>query len=83
MYHILYQIIGNLGDGSNHTEYSTDERVVEIKRQKADEGNETYASGDGLQVIKFRFKTKEDIDRFIMYNVYDLHTLDNRDEWDY
>ena len=43
-------VIINLGDGSNGIKWVIDEEVIELMEEMADEGDERYASGDGLQV---------------------------------
>lgn len=74
----LYQVITNAGDGSNGLNYTLDPRVIEWMDEKADAGYECYASGDGLQVKEFKFKSKESLDEFIELNVGQwLHTMED------
>jgi hypothetical protein len=83
MYYV-YEVITNCGDGSNSIEYCVDPKVVDAKQILADAGDETYASGDGLQVFKLAFKTLEARDEFVELNCPYIHTMENRgDEWDY
>jgi hypothetical protein len=78
----LYQVITNGGDGSNGLQYTTDSYCVEWMQDKADNGDEYYASGDGLQVRELKFKSKESLDEFIELNVYNLFTMSDIKAYD-
>lgn len=80
MYHTLYQIITNSGDGTNYLYYTTDPIVVKHWEKLANEGNEYYASGEGLQLRDLRFKTQQALDEFVLLNVYELTTQENWEE---
>lgn len=82
MLYRLDMITTNSGDGSNTVEYSTDPRVLYLKHSLADQGDEKYASGDGLQHTSLDFLTKQARQDFIDLNCPYLHTMENRgDLW--
>lgn len=68
----LYQVITDAGDGSNGLTYTIDPKVIEWMEERAEDGCEQYASGDGLQVKEFKFKSKESLDEFIDLNINKL-----------
>ena len=79
---ILNAVIVNCGDGSNAIEWSSDPRVLEIKTNLADSGDERYASGDGIQIYSLKFATETEFLNFISLNCPYLHTMENwGDEW--
>lgn len=68
-------VITNSGDGSNGIRWVIDEEVIALMEEMADEGDERYASGDGLQVRTLRFPTPFDRDQFIKLNHISVVTL--------
>lgn len=48
----VYLVISNSGDGSSHIEMYCDPASITRLRELADQGDERYASGDGLQVTE-------------------------------
>lgn len=46
----FYLVTSSGGDGSYCLEWVTDENVIRAMHKLADEGDETYATGDGLAV---------------------------------
>ena len=81
--HILYQVIGNAGDGSNFIDYFTDPLVSQKVDELASDGDERYASGDGLQERQLKFRTAEALSDFVLLNNIALVTLGDFDEVDY
>ena len=75
----LYMVIGNSGDGSNFIEYFTDEAVIEKVEALADDGDESYASGDGLQLRTLKFEDDFDLQGFIKTNHITLTVLSDFD----
>jgi hypothetical protein len=70
-------VITNRGDGSNGLLWVTDPAVVALMQQKADEGNECYASGDGLQVWELVFPDGFDLGVWLISNNISLMTLED------
>lgn len=52
---VIYMVITNSGDGSNEIRWVLNEKVIDRMEELADEGDDRYASGDGLQVKKLVF----------------------------
>ncbi len=72
---VLYMVITNGGDGSNSVEWVQDGAVLARMEELADDGDECYASGDGLQVRKLMFPETFDLDAFFEANHIRLVTL--------
>jgi len=70
-------VITNSGDGSNSIRWVRDEAVLEKMQERADDGDETYASGDGLQVRKLVFPEGFDIDGWMKMNHLRETTLED------
>lgn len=51
----VYIVITDSGDGSNGISWVLDENVIERMKELAEDGDESYASGDGLQVRELTF----------------------------
>ena len=68
-------VIGNAGDGSNFIQWVNDPAVLARMKQLADEGEEYYASGDGLQVKTLKFKDKTALTEFEQLNKIKYKTL--------
>lgn len=71
----IKMIIGNAGDGSNFIEWVNDVNVLTHLEALADEGDEAYASGDGLQARTFKFKDQESLDSFLELNRIKFTTM--------
>ena len=71
----LYMVITDSGDGSNGVQWVLDEKVIERMEELADEGDESYASGDGLQVRSLLFPDDFDITGWLKPNYLDETTL--------
>ena len=76
-YKRIWSVITDSGDGSNNIEWVTDPKVLEKMEQLADDGNEAYASGDGLQVREFKFPDDFDLDAWIELNFINVVTLED------
>jgi len=61
-------VLGNAGDGSNFVKWVLDPQVLDKMGELADDGDEAYASGDGLQKRVLKFKDQETLDDFIKRN---------------
>lgn len=73
----LYTVITNSGDGSNGVRWVRDTRVLDLMEELADEGDERYASGDGLQVTKLLFPDNFDLESWLELNHITLETLED------
>ncbi len=69
-------VICNGGDGSNFIEWVIDEAVLDKMEELADDGDECYVSGDGLQTRTLIFKDQEQLDYFIARNRIRITTID-------
>ena len=58
----IYLVITSNGDGSNGLKWTDDSEVVGRMRERAEEGDDKYSSGDGLQVKRLTFPAE--------FNVY-------------
>ena len=76
----IYTIITNSGDGSNKVQWVRDTRVIDRMEELADEGDDAYASGDGLQVNKLLFPDNFDMDSWLDLNHIMLVTLEDMEE---
>ena len=72
----LHLVIKNCGDGSSTIQYVLDEAVLARMEELADEGDEEYASGDGLQVKTLCFPPDFDMEHFIASNKISVITLE-------
>lgn len=75
----VYMVITNSGDGSNSTQWVLDEAVLARMEELADDGDEGYASGDGLQSRKLVFPEGFDIPAWMKLNRLNLVTLADMD----
>lgn len=66
-------VICNSGDGSNHVQIIKSQKAMDRVAQLADDGDERYASGDGLQVRELRFSDEFALDAWVIenFNGYD------------
>ena len=69
-------VIGNGGDGSNFIMWVTDQRVLDKMEELADDGDEVYGSGDGLQHCSLIFKDQESLDYFMKRNLIRVTTYE-------
>ncbi len=72
----ISMVITNSGDGSNGIRWVTDPAVLEIMQELADDGDERYASGDGLQERKLKFPDDFDLDSWMVLNHIKVITLE-------
>lgn len=75
----LYMVITDSGDGSNGVQWVLDEDVLEKMEELADDGDESYASGDGLQSHKLVFPDDFDLDSWLKTNHLSLTTMEDMD----
>lgn len=73
----IYMVITNSGDGSNCIRWVTDDKVLDLMEERADDGDETYASGDGLQVKTLVFPEGFNLEAFLKKNHISLTTIDD------
>lgn len=73
----IYMVITNNGDGSNSIEWVTDDNVIDRMEDLADDGDERYASGDGLQVNTLLFPDGFDIQAWIRMNSLNLTSIES------
>jgi hypothetical protein len=73
----ISMVITNSGDGSNGVRWVTDPDVLDIMEERADDGDETYASGDGLQVTGLGFPDDFDMDRWMKLNCIKVTTVED------
>lgn len=73
-------VITNCGDGSNSIEWVVDAAVLNRMEEMADDGDETYASGDGLQVNTLVFPDGFDLTSWMTINHIDPTTMDDLTE---
>jgi len=75
----IYMVITDSGDGSNGIQWVTDEDVLEKMEELADEGDESYASGDGLQSRVLVFPEGFDLKAWMKTNHLSLTTIEDMD----
>ena len=61
-------VITNSGDGSNSVKWVLDSEVLAKMDQLAQDGDEQYASGDGLQVVDLMFPDDFDLKAWAQLN---------------
>ena len=76
-------VITNSGDGSNGIHWVRDQDVLDRMEEMADNGCETYSSGDGLQVRSLVFPDGFDLDEFVKTNHLNVVTLEDVDQYDF
>ena len=79
----IHMITTDNGDGSNDTLWVTDDAVVDRALELVDEGNETFASGDGLQVKTLYFPDDFDLEDWIKVNHISITTIEGIEKYDY
>ena len=75
----VYMVITDSGDGSNSTQWVLDEAVLDRMQELADDGDESYASGDGLQWKKLIFPDDFDLAGWMKQNDLSEPTLADLD----
>lgn len=73
----MNMVIINCGDGSNSIQWVTDPAIIDRMQERADDGDETYASGDGLQVRELKFPDDFDLDAWMKLNHISLTTAED------
>lgn len=71
----LHMIICDAGDGSNYIRWVMDPAVLDKMQELADDGDDCYASGDGLQVRHLQFPDEFDINAWMQLNYLSLTEL--------
>lgn len=66
----IYMVICNSGDGSNHIQILKSQAAVDRVNVLAEEGDEIYASGDGLQIRELNFPDEFAVDAWVLENFY-------------
>lgn len=66
----IYMVIVNCGDGSNGIQILKTKEAVQQVHTLADEGDELYASGDGLQITELKFPDEFAVDAWVLENFY-------------
>jgi len=64
----VYLVITNSGDGSNGLQWVLDAAVIERLEELVDDGDESYASGDGLQSRELVFPDDFDLPAWLNKN---------------
>jgi hypothetical protein len=64
----ITMVITNSSDGSNSIRWTQSEKVLEAMDDRASDGDETYASGDGLQTRELKFPEDFDLEAWIKLN---------------
>ncbi len=73
----ISMVITNSGDGSNGIHWVTDPAVLDKMEELADDGDESYASGDGLQVTELGFPDDFDMDLWMKLNSIEVTTVED------
>ena len=63
-------IITNAGDGSNGIQILKTQAALDRVQCLAEEGDEDYASGDGLQITELKFPDEFALDAWVIENFY-------------
>jgi hypothetical protein len=75
----IHMVITNGGDGSNGIQWVLDEDVLDKMEELADDGDESYASGDGLQTHKLVFPDDFDLNAWMKTNHITAVTMEDMD----
>jgi hypothetical protein len=75
----IHMVIGNAGDGSNFIHWVSDPAVLARMQEMADEGDEAYASGDGLQARELKFPLGFDVRAWAESNHLSIFEMDDFD----
>jgi hypothetical protein len=79
MANTVYMVITDSGDGSNGVQWVLDEKVIDRMEEMVDEGDESYSSGDGLQLRELTFPDGFDIPAWLKLNYLNVVTLKDLD----
>ncbi len=66
----VYMVLSDNGDGSSSAHWVKDREVVDKLQELADDGDQAWASGDGLQVSTVKFPDDFDVDAWVKLNFY-------------
>ena len=64
----IHFVITNGGDGSNGIQWVLDDAVLDKMEELVDDGDESYASGEGLQVRTLSFPEGFDLANWLSAN---------------
>ena len=78
----IYMVITNCDDGSNGIQILKTEEAVARVHELAEEGNERYASGDGLQCRELTFPDEFAVDAWVLENFYGYADEDILGAWE-
>lgn len=73
----IYTVISDNGDGSASILWVLDEKVLDKMEELASDGDERYASGDGLQVNTLRFPEDFNLSDWIAMNRIKIKTMED------
>ena len=73
----IYTVISDNGDGSSSILWVLDEKVLDKMEKLASDGDERYASGDGLQVNTLWFPEEFNLRAWIAMNGIDIKTRED------
>jgi hypothetical protein len=73
----ITMVIASECDGTQHVQWVTDDAVMARLRKLAEQGDDRYASGDGLQSRILTFPQGFDISTWLKRNRLYLTTLDD------
>lgn len=73
----IHFVITNFGDGSNGVDWVLGDEVLDEMEDMAGDGDERYASGDGLQVTTLCFPGGFDTAAWLSTNLITVTTLDD------
>lgn len=78
----IYMVICNSGDGSNHIQILKSQVAVDRVNVLAEEGDDRYASGDGLQCRELNFPDEFAVDAWVLENFYGYADEDILGAWE-
>lgn len=73
----IYNVITNGGDGSNGVQWVMNPKVLDRMEELAEEGDETYSSGEGLQLSTLLFPDTFDLTSWLSLNNISLVTIED------
>ena len=79
----IQMVITDSGDGSNGIHWVADPAVIDKMQELADDGDECFASGDGLQVRTLAFPADFDLETFMKVNRIRLTKMSDMEDYDY
>lgn len=77
----IWMVITNSGDGTNGIQILKTQAAVDQVNLLAEEGDEDYASGDGLQITELKFPDEFALDAWVIENFYGYDDKDVLDRF--